>query len=78
MSRYADAAFEWLKINSPKQPVPSDELWRGMQRTYPELTAVLPNRRTPRNTTMRDLRTDRQRRFIVADRRVWLRDPGKS
>lgn len=72
MSRYADAAYEWLKKNSPDKPVSTDALWHGMRETYPDLTAVLSTRKTPRTTLMRDIRVDKQKRFIISLRTVRL------
>ena len=69
MSRFGDAAYSWMtkhKLTS----VSSNELWRGLEQMYPELTAKTPNRKTPRTTFGRDLLKDR--RFQVSDRNVSL------
>jgi hypothetical protein len=71
-SRMADAAFDWMKKHGQKDGISTDDLWKGMQKAYPELTAVSEHRKTPRTTLMRDLRKDRNQRFIVQNRRVRL------
>ena len=71
-SRMADAAYTWMKKHAQKDGVSTDELWKGMQQSYPELTAVSERRKTPRTTLMRDLRKDRDQRFVVQSRRVRL------
>lgn len=72
MSKYADAAFAWIKKNAPGGEVSTEELWTGLQSAHPELTEVREDRKTPRTTLMRDLRKDRLARFIVGGRRVKL------
>lgn len=71
-SKMADAAYEWLKKHGGRDGVSTDDLWSGMQETYPELTAISETRKTPRTTLMRDLRKDRNNRFVVGNRRVKL------
>jgi len=63
----ADAAFRWLSKNAPRGTVSRKALWEGLCRDHPELTTPSPTRKTPRATLMRDIRQDKQRRFI-ADR----------
>lgn len=72
MSRLSDAAYDWLARYAPADAVSSDELWAGLRREFPELTAVSERRKTPRTTLMRDLRIDKKRRFEVGNRRVAL------
>ena len=72
MSRLSDAAYDWLKRHAPAGAISSDELWSGLARDHPELTAVSQVRKTPRTTLMRDLRVDKMRRFVVGGRRVSL------
>ena len=71
-SRMADAAYTWMKNHAQKDGVSTDDLWKGMQQSYPELTAVSEHRKTPRTTLMRDLRKDGGQRFVVQNRRVRL------
>jgi len=72
MSRLSDAAYEWMRANSPTASVSSEELWRGVSARYPQLTEITPTRKTPRTTLMRDLRKDVKRRFVVGGRKVGL------
>jgi len=71
LSRFADAAFEWMRKHK-KREVPTDELWFGLSESNPELTTPSEGRKTPRTTCMRDLRKDH--RFIVGNRRVAIND----
>lgn len=71
-SRFANAAFIWLMANSPSKAVSSEDLWKGLQKSDPTLTAVSDKRKTPRTTCMRDLRHDSQQRFIVNNRTIAL------
>ena len=73
MSRLSDAAFEYMRRHHDGQEITTDELWRGMKSAFPELTAVTGQRKTPRNTLMRDIRLDRLHRFEVENRRVRLK-----
>lgn len=70
-SRFAVAAEEWLKRNAPGKVISTDELWNGLTKAQPALTAATPERKTPRTTCMRDLRKDPA--FEVGDRKVSLR-----
>lgn len=72
-SKMANAAYEWLKKHGGKEGVSTEELWRGMQEAYPDVTAISERRKTPRTTLMRDLRKDGDQRFVVGNRRVKLR-----
>lgn len=65
MSRFADAAYEWLKLHAPVEKVPSRRLWDGLCEMVPHLTTPSETRKTPYNTLMRDIRLDAERRFIV-------------
>lgn len=76
-SKFANAAYHWLKNNGQNE-VSTDELWRGIQSAYPELTRVSDQRKTPRTTLMRDLRKDKEQRFILGKRRVALRSSADS
>jgi len=71
-SRFAQAAYDWLCKFAPDRAVPTNELWLGLKRANPELTAITDHRKTPRTTCMRDLRTDRSNRFVVEKRTVRL------
>lgn len=71
-SRFADAVYEWLKSHAPNKAVPTNELWQALEKTHPELTTATEKRKTPRTTCMRDLRVDKAKRFIVANRMVRL------
>lgn len=70
MSRYADAAYAWLKENAPDRDVTSNELWHGLNQARPDLTTPGEHRKTPRTTLMRDLRKDPANRFVVGERKV--------
>ena len=72
-SRFVEAALSWLSKNSPNKAVSTQELWEGLKATYPDLTSASENRKTPRTTCMRDLRKDREGRFVVEKRTVRLR-----
>jgi len=72
LSRFSDAAFEWLTKKSPHSAVTSAVLWSGLCGDYPNLTTPSENRKTPRNTAMRDIRLDRKHRFVVSGKRVSL------
>ncbi len=74
MSRFADAAYEWLLKYAPGRPVTTDELSAGLVAARPDLATASENRKTPRNTLMRDIRLDKAGRFRVAERRVALVD----
>lgn len=71
MSKLSDAAYAWLIKHQGTQPIATDALWTGMRADYPDLTVVNANRKTPR-TTLRDLRLDRKKRFVVANRSIKL------
>ena len=70
-SRFATAAEEWLRRHAPGRTISTDELWTGLTKAHPALTAATPERKTPRTTCMRDLRKDPV--FLVGDRKVSLR-----
>lgn len=70
-SKFAEAAEAWLKKHGHGRTVSSDDLWNGLCKENPELTAVSEKRKTPRTTCMRDLRKDPA--FSVGDRKVSLR-----
>lgn len=72
-SKMAAAAHEWLRKHGGADGVSTDELWRGMREAYPELTSISERRKTPRTTLMRDLRKDREQRFVIQNRKVKLR-----
>ena len=74
MSKLSDAAYELLQKHSGKDGISSDELWIEMKERYPDLCAIRPDRKTPRTTLMRDLRKDKKERFVVANRRVKLKE----
>jgi hypothetical protein len=57
MSKFSDAAFALMKRRAVTS-ISSDDLWRGLRESEPELTAVTPTRKTPRTTAMRDIRKD--------------------
>jgi hypothetical protein len=78
MSKLADAAFSWMSQHAPDREISTDELWRGMKDAFPLLTATTNSRKTPRNTLMRDVRLDKQGRFIVKYRRIVLSKFGRS
>lgn len=63
LSKLSDAAYQWLKKNAAPEGATSNELWVGMQADYPQLTEITENRKTPRNTLMRDMRLDERGRF---------------
>lgn len=73
MSRLSDAAYEWLLKNAPQRQVKTEELWRGVQKAHPDITAITPTRKTPRTTLMRDIRRDRQQRFVIQNGLVSIR-----
>jgi hypothetical protein len=59
-----------MKKRSSKT-VTTDELWEGLKKEHPDLTAVTEARKTPRTTCMRDLRKDAA--FEVGGRKVTLK-----
>lgn len=71
-SKFAEAAFSWLKKHAPSKAVSTDELWAGLQKNHPDLTTPSEGRKTPRGTCMRDLRVDHAKRFVVEGRTVRL------
>jgi hypothetical protein len=71
MSRLANAAYDWLLKNAPPEGVTTTALWDGMLEAFPALTAASEDRKTPRNTLIRDMRVDRFDRFDVD--RGWVR-----
>ena len=71
MSRFADAAYEWLMKNAPLEGTTTKLLWEGLHVTVPELTAVSERRKTPYNTLIRDMRLDRFDRFHIY--RGWIK-----
>lgn len=71
-SRFVTAAAAWLTKYAPNKAVSTDELWRGLEASNPELTTASEQRKTPRTTCMRDLRTDKSKRFFVDKRTVRL------
>lgn len=75
MSKLADAAFEWMKLNAAPEGVSSKDLWEGLRAAYPDLTQVSPTRKTPRNTLIRDLRLDAWGRFKVEKGMIKLLKP---
>ena len=72
MTKFGSAALEWMQ-RAKKADVSTDELWKGLSETRPDLTAVAERRKTPRTTCMRDLRKDDH--FEVGGRRVKLAAP---
>ena len=70
MTKFGAAAHAWMK-RTGKTKVTTEELWRGLCESNPDLTAKTEHRKTPRTTCMRDLRKDD--RFVVGNRIVQLR-----
>lgn len=71
-SRFADAAHAWMARFARGRAISTHELWKGLQSEYPDLTKVTAQRKTPRTTCMRDLRTDKAKRFVIEKRTVRL------
>jgi hypothetical protein len=71
-SKFATAAHDWLQHNAKGKTVTTDELWDGLTKQHPDLTAATEQRKTPRTTCMRDLRKDAA--FEIGDRKVKLAD----
>jgi hypothetical protein len=70
-SPYAKLAEEYLKEKAPDIAIPTKHLWAGLRERDPALTEATPNRKTPRNTCMRDLRKDEA--FILGKGKVRLK-----
>jgi hypothetical protein len=73
VSRFADAAYEWLLAHAPPEGTTTKEMWEGLELTVPELTTPSDKRKTPYNTLIRDMRLDRFGRFEIDHGRVKLR-----
>jgi hypothetical protein len=71
-SKFAAAAEEWFR-NEDLTSASASELWSGLSRSRPDITAASDSRKTPRATCMRDLRKDPQ--FDVAAGKISLRLP---
>jgi hypothetical protein len=68
-TKFGDAAYDWMRKRK-LTAVTSNELWTGLEETFPTLTAKSATRKTPRTTFGRDLKHDP--RFKVENRIVTL------
>jgi hypothetical protein len=57
-SRFAAAVEDWIRKTDPNRKFTTREIWEGLAKERPDLTAPSDTRRTPRATCMRDLRKD--------------------
>jgi len=71
VSRFGDAAFTWMRSHK-RSSVTSNELWKGLETEWPEITTKTATRKTPRTTCMRDLRKDP--RFRVGKGKIAIAD----
>ena len=69
-AKFAIAAEEWLRKNSPRNAVTTKQFWEGLSKAYPLLTTPSETRKTPKATCMRDLRKDGA--FAVGDGMIAL------
>ncbi len=63
-------AEAYLRQHAPNKTITTNDFWRGLSAEHPELCSITPNRKTPRQSCLRDLRSDPA--FQVGDRKIAL------